>query len=280
MRYTHGHGAAVLASHSQRSAADCAAYLLPHLQAGQDLLDVGCGPATITADLAQAVAPGRVVGLDPARAALEAARATLAARAAPPADDPGTSSAADGAAPAVELLAGDVLSLPFSDASFDVVHAHQVLQHVADPVTALREMARVTRPGGIIAARDTVYPAMAWFPQPGALEEWRRVYTATAQHNGGHPDAGAQLLSWCREAGLTEVTCSASTWCYATQPQRRWWAGTWAQRCLSSFGPQAVGLGLTTPEGLQEMAEAWHAWAEAGDGWFVVVHGEVLARPA
>ncbi|WP_127841900.1 methyltransferase domain-containing protein [Actinomyces wuliandei] len=280
MRYTHGHGTAVLVSHSQRSAADCAAYLLPHLQAGQDLLDVDCGPATITADLAQAVAPGRTVGLDPAPAALEAARATLAARTALPGRRPRPGSAVDGAAPAVELVAGDVASLPFEDGSFDVVHAHQVLQHVSDPVAALREMARVARPGGLVAARDTVYPAMAWFPQPVPLEEWRRVYTATARHNGGHPDAGARLLSWCREAGLTQVECSASTWCYATAPQRRQWGRTWAQRCLSSFGPQAVELGLTTPEGLQEMAEAWHAWAEAGDGWFAVVHGEVLARPA
>ncbi|SDM73480.1 class I SAM-dependent methyltransferase [Actinomyces ruminicola] len=271
MSYTHGHGTAVLDNHSRRSVQDSAAYLLPHLRAGQDLLDVGCGPATITADLAQAVAPGRVVGLDPDPAALEAARATLAAR-----EQGGT---ADGAAAgSVELFAGDVLSLPFDDASFDVVHAHQVLQHVADPVAAVREMARVTRPSGMVAARDAVYSAMAWFPRPGPLEEWRRVYTATARRNGGHPDAGACLLSWCREAGLTEVTCSTSTWCVATRSQRRWWGGTWAQRCLSSFGPQAVELGLTTLEGLQEMNEAWHAWAEADDGWFVVVHGEVLAQ--
>ena len=51
-RYTHGHGAAVLASHSRRTAQDSAGYLLPHLRRGMDLLDVGCGPASVTADLA------------------------------------------------------------------------------------------------------------------------------------------------------------------------------------------------------------------------------------
>lgn len=76
-RYTHGHSAAVLSAHSRRGAADSAAYLLAHLRAGMDLLDVGCGPASITADLAERVAPGRVVGLDAAAGALEAARATL-----------------------------------------------------------------------------------------------------------------------------------------------------------------------------------------------------------
>ena len=262
-RYTHGHSPAVLASHAHRTAADSAARLLPRLRPGLDLLDVGCGPATITADLAEAVAPGRVVALDGAPAALEAARATLEAR---------------GLANAVELVGGDACALPLADASFDVVHAHQVLQHVTDPVAALREMRRVTRPGGTVAARDSVYSAKAWYPQPPALERWRRVYMATARANGGEPDAGSRLLSWFRAAGLGEAEASASTWCYATPELRAWWGGTWAERCRSSFGPQAVELGLTSPAELEEMAGAWQEWAEADDGWFVVVHGEVLAR--
>ena len=262
-RYTHGHSAAVLSAHSRRGAADSAAYLLAHLRAGMDLLDVGCGPASITADLAERVAPGRVVGLDAAAGALEAARATLRER---------------GLSEQVELTCGDIMALPFEDASFDVVHAHQVLQHVADPVGALREMRRVTRPGGVVAARDAVYSAMAWFPRPPALEDWRRVYTATARANGGEPDAGARLLSWCRTAGLTEAAPSASTWCYATPELRSWWGGTWAERVLTSFGPQAVDAGLATSADLTQMARAWRRWAEADDGWFVVVHGEVLAR--
>ena len=262
-RYTHGHSPAVLASHAHRTAADSAAYLLPRLRPGLDLLDVGCGPATITADLAEAVAPGRVIALDGAPAALQAARATLKAR---------------GLADCVELVDGDACALPFADASFDVVHAHQVLQHVADPVAALREMRRVTRPGGIVAARDSVYSAKAWYPQPPALERWRRVYMATARANGGEPDAGSRLLSWFRAAGLGEVEPSASTWCYATPELRAWWGGTWAERCRSSFGPRAVELGLAGPDDLEEMARAWQEWAEADDGWFVVVHGETLAR--
>ncbi len=261
--YTHGHAAAVLAAHARRTAANCAPRLLPVLRPGLDLLDVGCGPATITADLAEAVLPGRVVALDGAPAALDAARATLRER---------------GLDDRVELVGADAQALPFADGSFDVVHAHQVLQHVADPVGALREMRRVTRPGGVVAARDAVYSAMAWFPRPPALEDWRRVYTATARANGGEPDAGARLLSWCRTAGLTEAAPSASTWCYATPELRSWWGGTWAERVLTSFGPQAVDAGLATSADLTQMARAWRRWAEADDGWFVVVHGEVLAR--
>ena len=262
-RYTHGHGAAVLSAHSRRGAEDSAAYLLPHLNAGMDLLDVGCGPATITADLAGRVAPGRVVGLDAASGALEAARATLAER-----DLPAR----------VELTDGDVMSLPFDDGTFDVAHAHQVLQHLSDPVGALAEMRRVTRPGGIVAVRDAVYSAMAWHPEPKGMKLWRSVYMATARANGGEPDAGGRLLAWARRAGFAEVTASASTWCYATAADRAWQSETWAQRCLTSFGPQAVELGLARRDDLETMAHAWRQWGGNQDAWFVVVHGEVIAR--
>lgn len=262
-RYTHGHSAAVLNAHSRRGAANSAAYLLPHLRAGMDLLDVGCGPATITAELAQRVAPGRVVGLDAAAGALEAAQATLAER---------------GLTSQVELTGGDVMSLPFDDGVFDVVHAHQVLQHLGDPVRALSEMRRVTRLGGIVAVRDAVYSAMTWFPQPEGMDLWRSVYMATARANQGEPDAGSRLLAWAREAGFTEVTASASTWCYSTPLERAWHSDTWAQRSLTSFGPQAVELGLASRADLETMAGAWRQWGASEDAWFVVVHGEVVAR--
>ena len=262
-RYTHGHSAAVLSAHSRRGAADSAAYLLVHLRAGMDLLDVGCGPASITADLAERVAPGRVVALDAAAGALEAARATLRER---------------GVSEQVEVTSGDVMALPCEDASFDVVHAHQVLQHLADPVGALAEMRRVTRPGGIVAVRDAVYSAMTWFPEPSGMEQWRSVYMSTARANGGEPDAGSRLLSWARAAGFADVTASASTWCYATPADRAWQSETWAQRCLTSFGPQAVELGLARRDDLETMAQAWRQWGGSQDAWFVVVHGEVIAR--
>ena len=262
-RYTHGHSAAVLSAHSRRGAADSAAYLLAHLRAGMDLLDVGCGPASITADLTERVAPGRVVALDAAAGALEAARATLRER---------------GLSEQVELTCGDIMALPFEDASFDIVHAHQVLQHLADPVSALAEMRRVTRPGGIVAVRDAVYSAMTWFPEPAGMEQWRSVYMATARANGGEPDAGSRLLSWARAAGFADASASASTWCYATPADRAWQSQTWAQRCLTSFGPRAVELGMADGSDLETMAQAWRQWSASEDAWFVVVHGEVLAR--
>src|SRR6266702_3009156 len=71
--YTHGHHESVLRSHTWRTAQNSAAYLLPQLRPGMSVLDVGCGPGTITADLAALVAPGRVVALDSAQPILEQA---------------------------------------------------------------------------------------------------------------------------------------------------------------------------------------------------------------
>ncbi|MCD0481460.1 methyltransferase domain-containing protein [Streptacidiphilus sp. ASG 303] len=264
--YTHGFHASVLRSHTWRTAENSAGYLLPHLAPGAAVLDVGCGPGTVTADLAERVGPGgHVTGLDASAEVLEQARRTAAGR------------GLDG--DRVRLAAGDVHALPFPDGSFDVVHAHQVLQHVADPVRALREMRRVCRPGGTVAARDSDYAAMAWYPASDALGAWLDLYRATAAANGGEPDAGRRLLSWAREAGFAEVAASASAWCYATPEERAWWGGLWAERTTSSaFARQAVAQGRTDEAELHRIADGWRAWGAADDGWFAVLHGEVLCR--
>ena len=109
----------------------------------------------------------------------------------------------------MDFAVTDVHALDFPDDTFDVVHAHQVLQHVTDPVQALREMRRVCRPGGIVAARDADYAAMTWYPADPSSTSGSRSTERVARHNGGEPDAGRRLLSWARAAGLTDVTATA-----------------------------------------------------------------------
>jgi 2-polyprenyl-3-methyl-5-hydroxy-6-metoxy-1,4-benzoquinol methylase len=262
--YTHGHHESVLRSHRWRTAENSAAYLLPHLTPGLEVLDVGCGPGTITVDLARRVAPGRVVGLD--RDADVVAGAQAGAEAA------GVTN--------LSFSVGDIYALEAPDASYDVVHAHQVLQHLTDPVAALRELARVTRPGGLIAVRDSDYAGFSWFPASEGLDRWLALYRTVARSNGAEPDAGRRLRSWAMAAGLTDVVASAATWCFAAPADVAWWSDLWADRVVhSALADQAVERGLATADELRDLAGAWRIWGAAPDAWFVVLHGELLARP-
>jgi SAM-dependent methyltransferase len=261
--YTHGHHESVLRGHQRRTAEDSAAYLLPHLTAGSSLLDIGCGPGTITADLAARVAPGHVVAVDQSADVLDVARAEVERR--------NLSN--------VSFATADVHRLDFRDDAFDVVHAHQVLQHVEDPVQALREMRRVCRPGGVVAARDADYAGFIWFPRLPALDLWLDLYEKVARANQGEPDAGRHLLSWALAAGFDDITPTGSLWCYATAATREWWGGMWADRILhSGVAGQLLALGLATTARLEEIAAAWRAWAAAPDGWLAVPHGEIVCR--
>lgn len=248
--YTHGHHESVLRSHRWRTAENSCAYLLPHLRPDTTLLDVGCGPATITADLATRVAS--VVGIDPSASVIAQARASF---------------------PGLDLRVDDLLT---HAGRYDVVHAHQVLQHLDDPVGALVAMARL---GTVVAARDADYPGFFWHPADRWLDRWREVYLAVARRNGANPDAGRRLLGWAHAAGLVDVACTTSTWTYSTPDERAWWCGLWADRTTSSdLARQAVAYGIATESELADIAAGWRAWAAHDDGVFVVPHGEILAR--
>lgn len=258
--YTHGHAEAVLRSHRWRTAENSAPHLLPHLRPGLDLLDVGCGPGTITADLAARVAPGRTVGMDRSDDVVAAARASFP-------DGP-------------TFVVGDVYGLDAADASFDVVHAHQVLQHLTDPVAALREMRRVVRPDGVVAVRDSDYAAFTWDPPLLELDRWLAVYRAVARGNDAEPDAGRFLKGWALDAGFSSVTVSCSVWTYATPEERAWWGGLWADRITTTtLADQAVAGGHATRDELSAMADAFRSWAAEDRGVFLVPSVEILARP-
>lgn len=260
--YLHGHHASVLASHEWRTAENSAPHLLGLLRAGTSLLDVGCGPGTITVDLARRVAPGPVLAVDSSAAAV-----AIAAERATGIDN-------------LEARVGDVAGLDVADDSFDVVHAHQLLQHLTDPVAALRELRRVCRPDGVVAVRDADYAAFAWAPTDPRLDRWLELYRDEARRLGGEPDAGRHLHRWALDAGFADVRSGADIWCFSTPEDRAWWARTWAQRIRESdLAARAIAGGRTDDAELAALADAFLAWADDPAAWFVVPHGQVLARP-
>jgi hypothetical protein len=91
-------------------------------------------------------------------------------------------------------------------------------------------------------------------------------------------DAGRSLLGWAQTAGFTEIQPSSSTWTFAEPKSRQWWGELWADRMVfSSVAEQAVDYGLSSHDELQAIAAAWRNWLEQDDGFFVVVHAELIA---
>ena len=100
-----------------------------------------------------------------------------------------------------------------------------------------------------------------------------------ARANGGEPNGGRHLHAWARAAGFTDVTCSSSNWTYATEAERAWWGGLWADRLLkSAFGASALDGGHATQQDLERLADGWRAWAADEDGWILIPNGEILCR--
>ena len=262
-RYTHGHHESVLRSHRWRTAENSAAFLLPHLETDFNLLDVGCGPGNITADLAQLVPGGSVTGID--RSAEVVARAQV--------------EFASHAGGNLRFEQGDVYRLRFPDDQFDVVFAHQVLQHLTRPIEAIREMRRVTKPGGVVAVRDADFGAFVWAPDDPTLDSWMDIYHQLTRRNGAEADAGRKLKGWVHSAGFRDLKVSSSNWTFSTDSERSWWGGLWADRVTESdFARQSIEYGLCGPADLASFAAAFRRWVNEPDGVFIVVNIECLAR--
>ena len=263
-RYTHGHHEAVLRSHRWRTVENSAAYLLPHLAPGGSILDVGCGPGTITLDFAARVAPGRG-----ARHRRRARRDRSRDRRAP-----------SGGPTNVEFRTADVYALDIADDSFDIVHAHQVLQHLADPVAALREMRRVCKPGGVVAARDATTPRSRGIPRCRNSTHWSAMYDRVARTNAGEPDAGRFLLAWAHAAGFTDVEAGRVD-VVLRHPRGPRLVGRALGRPHDRIGGGRAGRRDRRPQPASEVraiADAWRGWAAEPDAWFAVLHGEILAH--
>lgn len=227
-----------------------------------EVLDLGCGPGTITAGIARLVAPGTVVGVDMESDVLERARTYALSQ----------------HITNVEFQQMNAYDLQFDDNRFDFAHAHQVLQHVSDPVGVLEEMIRVTKPGGWIAVRDADYSSFAWYPMDDRLDRWLELYMAMAEINGGEPDAGRYLLAWAHQAGLSEVVATSSTWTYTAGESALTWGKTWSDRILdSALTGQLIESGLASIDELRGISQAWLEWSRSPDAWFMVPSAEILA---
>jgi ubiquinone/menaquinone biosynthesis C-methylase UbiE len=236
-------------AHARRTAEKNAAFLLPHLKPGMRLLDAGCGPGSITVGLAEAVAPGETVGIDADPEAIDGARALAAER--------GVTN--------VRFEVGDVYALPREDASFDAVFSNALLQHLADPGDAVREMHRVLRAGGIVAIADADHDTSIIYPPDPLLERHVEIMREMRlRTSGGDVRVGQKIRAMLVDAGFARtqatVACAADG-----SDERARFMGEWNAAYVEdrTYVAEATRLGVSEERELREIAAAWRRWGEA-----------------
>ncbi|KAI1123208.1 S-adenosyl-L-methionine-dependent methyltransferase [Nemania abortiva] len=273
--YKQGYSNYTTATHEARTAESSAAFLIPHIKKTDHILDVGCGPGTITTGFAKYAHEGLVIGLDVSMIVLERAK-KLAADAGVPADGLGS----------VRFEQGNVLEkLPYPDDTFDIVYCSQVLGHMPPPNLprqALAEMRRVLKPGGILASRDAV--SSMFYPKSLHLDRlWTRNLNKVLRQ--GAPDdvedTGPSLPALYRSVGFDadggKVKIGTGTMVFTGTETRKWLAWRTAGQLKPGdvFYQNWLDAGISKDE-IQETLQAVDKWAETEDAWFGALQCEML----
>ncbi|KAH9896347.1 methyltransferase-UbiE family protein [Xylariomycetidae sp. FL2044] len=265
------YNSAMVDSYNVRTASGKCAYMLPRLKPHMSILDVGCGPGSITLDLAALVPEGSVTGLDASPTAVDGAKDLAKTR---------------GGVPNAKFLVSDIFRLPFDDDTFDVVHCHQVLGHLPSsesggepgPVRGLREMRRVCKPGGIVCAREVDWQTLVIHPRvPGVLETMAMIGKLAGAK--GTVLAGGRAREFARAAGFepASVEASAAVVCYANAAERQWCGEHMVRRLEASSSRQrALELGLVTEEEVASMVPGWREWSRLDDGFYCLTDGQII----
>ena len=273
--YTQGHSNYTVATHQSRTAESDAAFLLPYIKKIDHILDVGCGPGTITTGLAKYASNGTTVGIDISIDVLQKAK-TLAAEANVPTQGPGS----------VVFEQGNVLEgLAYPDDTFDIVFCSQLFGHLPPPdlpLRALAEMRRVLKPGGILATRDGA--AQHFYPQSLDLDRlW--VQNQSRGLSKGAPAAdptGTIMPVLFRSSGFDvdggKVRVGAGTTVYSGPETRKWlaWRAAGQLQQGDPFRQSWLDAGITEDE-IQQTLLAVGKWAEMEDAWYAALQCEMLA---
>ena len=251
--------------HARRTATKEAAFLMPHLRPGMSVLDCGCGPGTITIGLAEAVAPGQVLGMDIDPARVESASETAAKQ--------GVSN--------VTFEVGDFHALRHADESYDAVFESAVLMHLAEPLEAAREVYRVLKPGGVFGARDRHLDGDTVTNLSAEVWETIDLRVKYLELQGADLRFGRRLPAVLREAGFLIVDIIPSVEAGDSPEDRR----LWGER-MSRFLHQpdliklAAAKGWANVERLEQLDFAYTAWARDPNTVFAPTHlGVVGLKP-
>lgn len=260
--YTIGFSESIL-QHLRRHTADThAAHLLPHLKPGLRVLDLGCGPGTLSIGLAEAIAPGELFGVD-----MEQSQVDLA-----------TSIAEAGGHDNATFQADDVTELAFDDESFDVVHGHSILAHVPETQAVLAEAKRVLKPGGLVSVREWILDGSFLAPDFEVTYDAWATLAELMIADDGHPNIGRDLKRHLLEAGFTDVRPTASFTSYTTTEDVDYISRVIEGWFLSAdVRAAATAYGVATQQQLNNLEQALKRWIGHPGAFGAVAYGECIA---
>ncbi len=238
-------------------------FLAPHLTRTSRLLDCGCGAGSIAVGLADSVR--WVVGVDLNAADLRPAVEHLDAQ-----------SIAN-----VRFVVADGVQLPFSDASFDAVLMHSVLEAAVDSAGVVREGLRVLVPGGVLAAASVEYGGRV-LAGP-RCEELERFYAVRERlwslDNIARPRAGRDLRRQLHGCGFTSIEATARYLSYGTPEAVQSFGEARARDCADRwYASRSVAHQLFTAAELRETQRAWEEWSRSPDSFFAFAWCRVVGR--
>lgn len=242
-RYQPGHEPETLRFMARRSASTHAAHFTPLLEPGHTVLDVACGPGTMSVDFAAAVgSKGSVTGVDQVDHQFHIGQALAAER--------GLTN--------INFHAADAYALPFDEDTFDRVFCNALLEHVIDPTAILREFSRVLKPGGVAAVATPDWDGFVFAPPDAGLYEATDLYRRIQSANGGNPSVGKHLGELLTAAGFEQIHMEGRYENYDDPKD----IGDYLAWRFDRWADEGHAAEVAAPEELRAAATAFRAW-----GW-------------
>lgn len=233
-------------------------FLRPYLKPGMRILDCGCGPGTLTIGLARTIAPGEVVAID-----IEEEQLNIAYK---------NSRIAD--VTNIEFKHANIFDIPFEDNTFDVVFSQAVLIHLKDPIAAIKEQKRVTKPGGVVAVRDP-YRGHKYFIYPSnkLLEESLILYHRALIDDNCDMDIGIKLAELFTKVSFKEIKHTLFCDNYGSQKAAEIFPESMTEM---PYSKKLLAAGEVTLEQLKSYQQAWVDFGKIHGAYYGFIWGEAI----